>query len=565
MKSNRIITGSYKNLLSLRAKNIRTTVSLYVIMLVTLAGIFLMSLEEKRVKKIYDGVGYAWRFVEKVITSERREDSQFRCHLSDSDVEYQKCRVSLLAFVKFHDEDVQACVDSKEESGAYTEHFRAFPVPIQSDGSDLSPQGQSRAAESSKTSCDIGERDASTWGQIWKDVRSAFREIRNAVWGDPSSFLTSDQKFEFKTYEHCVEGGSDDCKDLIEAIGAFNFNGKEWRIRILWVETNGWVQNLVGDGKEDEEERRFHYAVFLIVFVTATGMIAVMVYLIGRTARNFGRQAKRLQKQLEDQEALVIRDEGYGRELAGIATAAGARVAAARQIRERLMKCAVELGSGISHNENQVLSTLNLPEPILTAGEEGENASREHLEVVNKAIQGVRKSLDGISNQLIRASIGDFSGTGDFVNVGETLAERINAMNTLSKRDLVWRTDVPCLRSKTTQFAFFSIVHNLLSNAEKSARRTVKVSAKRNGGGVEVVVEDDGLGFPRSKRERDLLLVWGHRARLYVEQNAPGTGIGLALVAEWLRGSNGSIELSRSRELGGACVTVRVQCVEADS
>ena len=135
----------------------------------------------------------------------------------------------------------------------------------------------------------------------------------------------------------------------------------------------------------------------------------------------------------------------------------------------------------------------------------------------------------------------------------------------LLNKELTWTLDLPWEEDsspRTAQFEFFWIVGNVLRNAEKFGDKTVRITVKDCRGVVEIVVEDDGSGFPLDKEERDLLLKWGHRATLH---NAYGSGIGLALAAEWLRGGKGSIELSRSSELTGACVTIRVQCVEAGS
>ena len=441
MKSNRIESGSHKSPPSLLAEVIRTAVSLYVIMLVILAAIFLQSLERKRVNQVEEDVTYTWQQMKVIIESEERfEDALEQCLKFELDVEYKRCRASSLAFVRFsHYDDVVACVEHWKDSGGYSEYFRVSPAPTQSGGATHSPQGRPPRNEEPGTLCDIREPGAGTWGQVWDEVKSALRVIVDAVWGAPSTLATLPTPA-FKVYEHCVEGSSGDCTDaydVYEAIGELDRNDEQWRIRVLKVETNGWFQDLGGDGEQ--------YAVFLIVLVTATGMIAAMLFLIGRKARDFGRQANRMRDQLNNREVMVIDDGGYGRELAGIATAAGARVAEAREIRERLMRCAVELGYAISHNENKALSTLNLPDPIPTSAKEGQNVSRERLEVVNNVIVGARESLDGISKQLIRCSIGDFSGTSDLVDVGETLAEVIGVVKAASVRDLVWHENIPDL------------------------------------------------------------------------------------------------------------------------
>jgi two-component system sensor histidine kinase PhoQ len=90
---------------------------------------------------------------------------------------------------------------------------------------------------------------------------------------------------------------------------------------------------------------------------------------------------------------------------------------------------------------------------------------------------------------------------------------------------------------------------NLLDNASKWCRRRVRVSARPEAGGLRVRVEDDGPGFPDG--EAELLLQRGARA----DQRVEGQGIGLAVVAEIIRASDGRLGLERSA-LGGAAVSL---------
>ncbi len=68
---------------------------------------------------------------------------------------------------------------------------------------------------------------------------------------------------------------------------------------------------------------------------------------------------------------------------------------------------------------------------------------------------------------------------------------------------------------------------------------------------MKLVVEDDGPGIPEDAREA--LLERGMR----LDENAPGHGIGLAVVKELVASYNGTIEISES-DLGGAKISVIV-------
>jgi signal transduction histidine kinase len=80
--------------------------------------------------------------------------------------------------------------------------------------------------------------------------------------------------------------------------------------------------------------------------------------------------------------------------------------------------------------------------------------------------------------------------------------------------------------------ALTRIVINLLDNAAKygPAGQTVQVSVARNNGAVRLSVADEGPGIPA----HDLQRIWNPYRRLErsVEAAQPGTGLGLAVVAQ---------------------------------
>ena len=104
---------------------------------------------------------------------------------------------------------------------------------------------------------------------------------------------------------------------------------------------------------------------------------------------------------------------------------------------------------------------------------------------------------------------------------------------------------------------FLELAGNLLDNACKWCRKFVRISVAPlagrppESGAMSLVVEDDGPGIPADAR--DALLERGMR----LDENAPGHGIGLAVVKELVASYNGSIEISES-ELGGARISISI-------
>lgn len=104
---------------------------------------------------------------------------------------------------------------------------------------------------------------------------------------------------------------------------------------------------------------------------------------------------------------------------------------------------------------------------------------------------------------------------------------------------------------------FLELAGNLLDNACKSCKSTVKLSIQplagqsTDSGGMRLVVEDDGPGIP--EEARDALLQRGMR----LDENVPGQGIGLAVVADIAASYGGNVKISES-SLGGAKIAVSV-------
>lgn len=101
------------------------------------------------------------------------------------------------------------------------------------------------------------------------------------------------------------------------------------------------------------------------------------------------------------------------------------------------------------------------------------------------------------------------------------------------------------------------ILGNLLENACKWSKRRVRVSAGATGlGQMVVVVEDDGPGLPADRRDE----VLKRGARL--DEDAPGSGLGLSIVDELTRGYGGRLTLADS-DMGGLKVLLELPAAEA--
>lgn len=93
------------------------------------------------------------------------------------------------------------------------------------------------------------------------------------------------------------------------------------------------------------------------------------------------------------------------------------------------------------------------------------------------------------------------------------------------------------------------VIRNLADNAVRAARSKVRITLTEHAGTATVVVEDDGEGIPESERAR----VFERFVRLDAsrDRGSGGSGLGLSIVREVVRGHGGTVEVSRS-PLGGA-------------
>jgi len=89
------------------------------------------------------------------------------------------------------------------------------------------------------------------------------------------------------------------------------------------------------------------------------------------------------------------------------------------------------------------------------------------------------------------------------------------------------------------------LARNLLENAIRHARSSVRISSRRNGRLAEIIVDDDGDGVPPQERERIF-------ERFYRRSDdGAGTGLGLAIVRWIARAHDGAITVSEAPS-GGA-------------
>ncbi|MGC4939867.1 ATP-binding protein [Kribbella sp. DT2] len=121
---------------------------------------------------------------------------------------------------------------------------------------------------------------------------------------------------------------------------------------------------------------------------------------------------------------------------------------------------------------------------------------------------------------------------------------------------------VPPVRVSGDAAKLSQVIRNLADNAAQAARGKVRITLAEVDGTATVQVEDDGDGVPEAERER----VFERFVRLDAsrDRSSGGSGLGLSIVREVVRGHGGTVEVADSA-LGGASFVVRLPLSSATS
>jgi len=158
-----------------------------------------------------------------------------------------------------------------------------------------------------------------------------------------------------------------------------------------------------------------------------------------------------------------------------------------------------------------------------------------------------------VRHQLQRAIARGATGLGTRLPVLEVAQKMKSSLEKLHRdKTLTIALDVaPDLHFLGAEGDLMEVLGNLLDNACKWCRGQVRLTARRQESGLELVVEDDGPGIDPALAER--LAERGARA----DESVPGHGIGLAMVRDIAAAYAGRVTVARSA-LGGATVIVQL-------
>lgn len=171
--------------------------------------------------------------------------------------------------------------------------------------------------------------------------------------------------------------------------------------------------------------------------------------------------------------------------------------------------------------------------------QQGNSAEAERLMT---QVDAVRQRIDR-QLAMARLHLGGSSHT-DLPTLCHRLVEAVRPLDTDERLD--WRLAMPEAMTIVAGVGDAAeAIGNILDNARQWAAVRIVVSAWIDGANGVLAIEDDGPGIPEAMRKE--VLARGVR----LDENKPGTGLGMAIAADIVQAHGGALRLCTSKTLGG--------------
>jgi signal transduction histidine kinase len=230
-----------------------------------------------------------------------------------------------------------------------------------------------------------------------------------------------------------------------------------------------------------------------------------------------------------------------------LATALAVRLAMEERARSEIEEARRQLVAAASHDLRTPLASLRLLVESIDDGiVEGETRDRYLREI--RTHVGVLSDLVDDLFELSRIEAGDISWTMRQVELGGLIGDTVAAMRApAQERGVHIAAELPegAVLAEANAEKVQRVLFNLIQNAIRHtpADGSVTVRARREGGGVEVEVADDGEGIPSGDDERVFEAFYrGDAAR-----GEEGAGLGLAISRAIVEAHGGKIWLEQGR------------------
>lgn len=221
---------------------------------------------------------------------------------------------------------------------------------------------------------------------------------------------------------------------------------------------------------------------------------------------------------------------------------------------QRLIDSQREMTRAVSHELRTPVARLRFGMEMLADTDDGEER-HERLRLLDQDVDQLNLLIDEILTyaKLEQGTLSLKFEPVPLKGLLERVGQETRGLNTPHRIDVVAEQDEALAEAEERYL--HRILQNLAGNAVRYARSTVRLSGGVKGNSAWVRVEDDGPGIPEKDRER----IFEPFARLDDSRTraSGGYGLGLSIVQRIAFWHGGSVEVSRSPDLGGACFTFR--------
>lgn len=331
-------------------------------------------------------------------------------------------------------------------------------------------------------------------------------------------------------------------------------NGVEYRVRTIPVEQGGGVLMSIGIRADSILLSRARIPFYVGVGVVTVLIAGVLGWLLAgpaiRPLRKLTEHTKRLDHETEQMPA--VRGVREAEDLSEAMSAMLDRLAAAQRATTNSLQAAQDFAANAAHELRTPLTAMRADLDTLRI----HNLPDDEREEVVADLSRAQRRVEGIITALGQLASGQLAQAEDREVIDVTdMLERVARENMRVRRDV--QIDIEAADDLGTVLGWPGglrlAVDNLVRNAVTHGEATrIVLAARRDGGAVTIVVDDNGRGLPADEHEA----VLGRFSR--GSNAAPGgSGLGLALVAQQAALHDGTITLSDG-PLGGLRATFTI-------
>ncbi|WP_407939418.1 sensor histidine kinase [Nocardia terrae] len=184
-------------------------------------------------------------------------------------------------------------------------------------------------------------------------------------------------------------------------------------------------------------------------------------------------------------------------------------------------------------------------------------SAAERAEIVDEILT-TQSSLESTLWALERLAVGDLTTESDWedLDLGQLVDQVVDDARRANPGVTIVAEGVEPIRLWGLAAGLRSVVDNAITNAVRhGGAGRIEIAARREGENAVLTIDDDGRGIPTADRERVF-------ERFYRASETPGSGLGLALVAQQARLHGGNATIGES-PAGGVRLTVTLSCDRA--